>query len=330
MTTNPTYIYILKLRADKYYIGRTSNPNVRISKHYNEYGSAWTYKYKPVETLEVIPDCDNFDEDKITKQYMSKFGIDNVRGGSYCQIVLSSEQVDFINKEINNVKNVCYKCGEDGHFITQCPLNTKYKLKKSHQNIINIDDVNFIEEKTYDHDYVGIVDIADIHQYNEPEPEPEPDTRDNGDDDDGDDECDKEILIKSLKSKKKKKSEKSKNKKNKNKSSKSKNKKKSKKSKKSIDVIIEDYNVNCEQKSNYNIDYDNIDYDNFDYEDFIDMIDEQKSIIGVINNNSVVKYLKNMNNKLNKTQFYKKFIEFNIILLTSYYTYNILSSLPQS
>ena len=142
--TDNTFIYILKLEHDKYYIGRTQTPLIRLKKHYNGNGSAWTKKYAPQETLEVIPGCDHFDEDKLTKQYMSKYGIDNVRGGSYCQLTLSNEQKDFIRREISNVKDVCYKCGQSGHFISRCPQkNTVSPNKKFTDNFTNDFNNNF-------------------------------------------------------------------------------------------------------------------------------------------------------------------------------------------
>ena len=155
--SNNTYIYILRLHEDKYYIGRTGCPKIRINKHYTSYGSAWTNKYKPIETLEVIPDCDHFDEDKITKQYMAKYGIDNVRGGSYCQIELLDGEKKFILKEIQNVNDVCYKCGSIDHFINRCPLNIKENKKD--ENTINISDFNFIENVFYENDFIGIVNM---------------------------------------------------------------------------------------------------------------------------------------------------------------------------
>jgi len=140
-------IYILKLENNKYYVGRSNNAELRIKKHFSGNGSAWTNKYKPIKPIKIINDCDNYDEDKITKQYMSKYGIDNVRGGSYCQIVLSDDVKQFITNEINNVKNVCFKCGQAGHFINYCPnKNTSSDISEKSYNIV--------EPTQYENDFI--------------------------------------------------------------------------------------------------------------------------------------------------------------------------------
>ena len=54
------YVYILKLENGKYYVGKTNNPEYRLNNHFNENGSAWTKKYKPIKILKLIPNCDNF------------------------------------------------------------------------------------------------------------------------------------------------------------------------------------------------------------------------------------------------------------------------------
>jgi hypothetical protein len=69
-------IYILKLENNKYYIGRTNNPKFRIENHFNNKGSYWTKKYKPINVIEVINNCDEYDEDKYTIKYMNLYGID--------------------------------------------------------------------------------------------------------------------------------------------------------------------------------------------------------------------------------------------------------------
>jgi hypothetical protein len=114
------YVYILKLQHDKYYIGKTTNIKNRIKNHYSGKGSAWTRKYKPIKVVEIKECCDNFDEDKYTKMYMSIYGIDNVRGGSYCQVKLDKCSVELIEKEIQTSNDSCFRCNKKGHFVNSC------------------------------------------------------------------------------------------------------------------------------------------------------------------------------------------------------------------
>ena len=114
------YIYILQLEDNKYYIGKTENPDFRLKSHFDFYGSAWTKKYKPIKVLKLISNCSNFDEDKYTKEYMKKKGINNVRGGTYCKIKLDNDEINSIQKEINGATDCCYICGSNQHFASNC------------------------------------------------------------------------------------------------------------------------------------------------------------------------------------------------------------------
>jgi predicted GIY-YIG superfamily endonuclease len=89
-TTKHYWLYVLRLKHDKYYIGITSkkNPHTRIAEHMNGFYSAqWVKKYEPIEPVEVI-DIGNLTQaeaDRLelqrTLQYMHKYGYQNVRGG---------------------------------------------------------------------------------------------------------------------------------------------------------------------------------------------------------------------------------------------------------
>ena len=118
------YIYILKLENGKSYIGKTTNPSFRIERHFNSTGSAWTSKYNPVSVEAIVPDCDDYDEDKYTKKYMAKYGIENVRGGSYVQIELSEFHTEALKMEIWGANDRCVQCGRTGHFVKHCYAKT--------------------------------------------------------------------------------------------------------------------------------------------------------------------------------------------------------------
>jgi len=113
-------IYVLKLEKGKYYVGKTNNPRFRLENHFNSNGSQWTKKYKPLKIIEIKPDCDDYDEDKITRQYMDKYGIENVRGGSFVSINLEQSVIDTLKQMDNGTNNKCFNCGKEGHFARNC------------------------------------------------------------------------------------------------------------------------------------------------------------------------------------------------------------------
>lgn len=112
-------IYVLRLEHGKYYIGRSENVNARIQSHRNGTGSEWTKLHKFVE-VDVIKNYKHkFYEDMVVKMYMDKYGIENVRGGSYSQIHLDEIQMYILRRELNNANDRCFECG-GSHFVHSC------------------------------------------------------------------------------------------------------------------------------------------------------------------------------------------------------------------
>lgn len=114
------YIYVLELVDGKYYVGKTNNHSFGIEQHFNSNSSVWTRKYNPISVLEFISNCDDYDEDKYTRIYMDKYGIENVRGGSFCEEVLDEATLKMLEKMSNSAKNKCFICGKISHFAKEC------------------------------------------------------------------------------------------------------------------------------------------------------------------------------------------------------------------
>jgi len=116
-----TTIYILELRNNKWYVGRTSDIVLRYQQHMQGQGSAWTKRFTPLVLHKTITNASIYDEDRYVKEYMALYGIDNVRGGSYCTFDLTAAQTTAIQTEIWSATDCCLRCGEHGHFVKDCP-----------------------------------------------------------------------------------------------------------------------------------------------------------------------------------------------------------------
>jgi cellular nucleic acid-binding protein len=120
MSESKDSIYILLLTGGRYYVGKTNNIARRYQEHLNGSGSSWTRKWPPTTLVKTVDATSPFDEDKTVKEYMAKYGIDKVRGGSYVSETLDTAQHDLLTKEIRGAEGRCTQCGGVGHFVAAC------------------------------------------------------------------------------------------------------------------------------------------------------------------------------------------------------------------
>jgi predicted GIY-YIG superfamily endonuclease len=85
-----SYIYVLKLVEDRYYIGRTDNILRRIEEHFTNNGSIYTKKFKPLKVIEVEEEKTREDEKCKTLDYMKKYGWEKVRGSHWCSLEIKN------------------------------------------------------------------------------------------------------------------------------------------------------------------------------------------------------------------------------------------------
>jgi predicted GIY-YIG superfamily endonuclease len=161
------FIYVLQLENNKYYIGKAFDHKKTLEDHY-KIKINWIKKYKPINIIEVIPIMDDLDEDKYTIKYMKEKGINNVRGGSFSEIILDDRYINVIKKFIHETYNKCYICGDD-HFTKDCkPIYTKCYCIASYLSPHNVNNcllkpINI--NKLYDCEDDIIEKLKDINEY---------------------------------------------------------------------------------------------------------------------------------------------------------------------
>ena len=103
-------VYILLLKDNCYYIGRTDQDiEFMFKTHLNGY-SVWTKIHKPIEIIKIIRDANSLTELQIFKEYVMRYGSNKVRGDLYHQ----ENELVRLEKVLWKENGKCQKCGR-GH-----------------------------------------------------------------------------------------------------------------------------------------------------------------------------------------------------------------------
>lgn len=133
--TGREVVYVLLLKDDRYYVGKTSDLTKRIAIHKRGGGTSayWLRLYPFVKVLKIYAfedaDCDAFTELGITLKMMSEKGIDYVRGSCFSQVKFKQETVEDLQKLIKASGNCCFLCGKEGHISRNCDSSSNVCFK---------------------------------------------------------------------------------------------------------------------------------------------------------------------------------------------------------
>jgi len=131
-------IYVLELQGKKYYVGKTNHTFQRFNQHKTGSGAKWTQKHKVKDLFAFHKDMEDSDENKITIQMMKKYGVRNVRGGSWTKVNMTEAEIKRLENKINargrrrrttktpqkkaraSKKKSCTRCGRTSHTVEKC------------------------------------------------------------------------------------------------------------------------------------------------------------------------------------------------------------------
>ena len=126
------YVYILDLEDGKFYVGSTAKKlEHRLREHLEGkgLGADFTKAHKPLaHTIKskhfhyFLCDSNKAEKEELTKtlELMYEKGIDNVRGGPYCEMNLSDATKNAIQPLIDHLNRLCFNCHKPGHLRKNC------------------------------------------------------------------------------------------------------------------------------------------------------------------------------------------------------------------
>jgi len=146
-------VYVIELDAGssssrRFYVGTSGDVEHRYEKHVKGEGCDYTRQYKPKYLVEVYEASEQDAlkmEDAVTEKYILAYG-SGVRGGHY----LNESDVLSVFMKDKHERNLCYRCGEAGHYSNKCAREHGESANVAHSNTATSKTtfIESIEDKT--------------------------------------------------------------------------------------------------------------------------------------------------------------------------------------
>ena len=136
------YIYALELSNNKWFIYTTKNQNSNEVYLNSKLRYEYISNNLPIISHQQVQITDVLDVNYFVKKYMRLYGIDNVRGGSYSDNILSVNVKTFLQNEIkdefNNYDQIIDDTIDEFNNISKWSLDRKINTKLELENLQNL------------------------------------------------------------------------------------------------------------------------------------------------------------------------------------------------
>ena len=127
--TGRTFLYVLRLVEDKYYVGRTEDVTARLERHRRGGATNWTTRFPPLPGHDALyfwkPLLSDEEEDAVVESLMferyKRHGFDVVRGGTFFHRILPEHRRRALVDKFRVRDERCFVCGDESHASKNCP-----------------------------------------------------------------------------------------------------------------------------------------------------------------------------------------------------------------
>ena len=130
--------YVLELKSHKWYIGKAADVRARFAAHVAGTGAQWTKVFEPLRIATVIVGGLH-DEENAMLDYCCRYGVENVRGGSFTKLCPPPEELAAMTRRVRAHLDLCFNCGLPGHAAQHCimrPVQQEQPAPQTREQIV--------------------------------------------------------------------------------------------------------------------------------------------------------------------------------------------------